>query len=415
MKNVIALLLTTAVLCFASCSVSATTLTIAAWEPPDCPDIMATGVMEQFEKEHPGVDVIWETIPWGEYWNKIPVRHAAGSAPDVMWITFGEMDISWMYNGIFAPLDSLIESDKSFDLDDFIPQVVEAGTMDGRLYYIPYRIGFMNWYYNLDMIEREGLVEPKAGWTWDEFLLAAKKLTKRKSDGEVESFGAFVHTWPLMIYEFICGAGGELFSDDSVTPQKAVYNSPEALEGFGFYADLVNQHEVAPRPGMPFGFERGNIGICQMGTQWFSRLPVSSPGMRFSATIAPVGKVPYVAQAGGTGYGIWSASERKELAWELIKALIAPEQLVRIQELDTALVTRRSALAEVKGTCTQKTWDEAAPYFRVVTVVDFNKIVADPLGGAMNRAITENVPYKEVLDEAVRQSNLELEKYHKSN
>lgn len=403
----------------AAAHAAAVELRIASWFPADSPDALATEAIRKFEASHPGVTVKWETIDWGTYWSKIPVEVAAGVAPDLLTVTYAEQDASWIQQGMFLPLDSFVRGASGLPLNDFDAPVLRAGMMDGRLYYIPVRINVLTWIYNQDLIDQAGLQTPRAGWTWDDLLNITRKLTRRDGGGKVQVYGTRVDTWPLMSYTFIYGGGGRLFDDENtLLPGKAVYNSPEALSGLRFYFDLVTTQGVAPAPNVAGGyvFEKGQLGMIQTGNWFLSRLPQLAPGVRFGGAIAPVGKVPFVAQGGGTGYGISRASKHPELAWELLKALIDRDVLVQIGATDSAIITRRSARSELanKNLWANRLWQQAAPYFRPAPVVGFEEVLVKPLGAAIGRAISGEVPYKAAIDEAVRQSNLALAKWRET-
>lgn len=387
------------------------TLRVAAWQPPDYHDTLATEAIRLFEQDFPDVKVEWLTIPWGEYWDSIPVQHAAGVAPDVLWVTFGEMDISWVKLGLLEPITRLVDEEY---LDDFDEPVVRAATLDGELYYIPTRINFLAWVYNKDLLLQAGLAEPGYSWDWETFLDYARKLTRRAADDTAIVYGTYVDSWPLYLYEFIFGAGGQLFDDPStILPNSAIYNRDEALEGFSFYLDLVNEHRVAAYPGEgPYSFYDGTIAIWQMGSHVFAKLPELAPSIQFGATLAPRDKIPYVAQGGGTGYAISSQSRHKELAWELIKYLQSTEVLAKIGETDSAIVTRKSARALLDPELWHnRLWLEAGRYYNPVSVVGFHEVLVQPLGDAVMRAVRKEAPYEQILDEAVRQSNLALDKW----
>ncbi|HET7559091.1 MAG TPA: extracellular solute-binding protein, partial [Limnochordia bacterium] len=258
-----------------------------------------------------------------------------------------------------------------------------------------------------------GLVEPHVGWTWNDMADLAQKLTKRGVDGKVDVYGTYIDTWPLMLYNFIYGAGGQLFDDEStIFPGKAVYNGPKAVEGLQFYTDLATKMDVAAPPniGGRYPFGKGKLGFLHTGDHVLSDKNFMG-GINYGATIAPIGPngKQFVAQAGGTGYGLAAGSKHPELAWELMQALMSEPVLKSIGETDSAIITRLSVQRELSPDLwANKLWREGGAYFRPVPVVGFNDVLAAPLGKAMQDVTVKHVPLVQALDTAVQASNVAL-------
>ncbi len=74
---------------------------------------------------------------------------------------------------LLQPWDDQI---KDMDLSDFAA-VIEGGKFDGAYYGLPYRTSSSIMYYNKTMFDAAGVPYPQEGWTYDDMLEIAKKLT----------------------------------------------------------------------------------------------------------------------------------------------------------------------------------------------------------------------------------------------
>jgi multiple sugar transport system substrate-binding protein len=130
-------------------------------------------------------------------------------------------------------------------MDDFQPAALAAWQRGAALYGLPSDMSPTVLFYNRDRFAAAGVADPAAGWTWDDWLADAKKLTISSGD-QVSSYGTALGTWAGMVW----GNGGDLVSADG---KRSLLDSPEAAAGVQFAADMVNLHHVAPLPQLAGG------------------------------------------------------------------------------------------------------------------------------------------------------------------
>jgi multiple sugar transport system substrate-binding protein len=126
-------------------------------------------------------------------------------------------------------------------LDDYYPGSLDVSRYDGKLYGLPWIAQPVMLYYNADMFKAAGMSPPDESWTWDTFKDAAKKLTVKDAAGNVTQWGTSFNGWPP-IHMFVWQAGGEVISTDRKT---SPIDSPEALMGEQFYADIIYNPDYA--------------------------------------------------------------------------------------------------------------------------------------------------------------------------
>ncbi|PNE19971.1 ABC transporter substrate-binding protein [Mesotoga sp. Brook.08.YT.4.2.5.1] len=202
---------------------------------------------EEFMRLHPDVEVKYVVVGNTEYSQKMAAAIATGTQPDIfkgpVW------DNRWVGAGLLEPIDDYISPE---DLEDFYDLALETGYVDGKHYIWPWNLGTNGMgtsmlLYTPDF-EKAGVDWRKIveeGWTMEEFVEIAKKLTwDSDGDGKIDhyaiSFGA-QDTHNLM--NFIYAHGAKLTNEDET---KVTFNTPEAVAGLQFLLDLVEVHKVAP-------------------------------------------------------------------------------------------------------------------------------------------------------------------------
>ncbi|MDD3461033.1 MULTISPECIES: ABC transporter substrate-binding protein [unclassified Mesotoga] len=202
---------------------------------------------EEFMRLHPDVEVKYVVVGNTEYSQKMAAAIATGTQPDIfkgpVW------DNRWVGAGLLEPIDDYISPE---DLEDFYDLALETGYVDGKHYIWPWNLGTNGMgtsmlLYTPDF-EKAGVDWRKIveeGWTMEEFVEIAKKLTwDSDGDGKIDhyaiSFGA-QDTHNLM--NFIYAHGAKLTNEDET---EVTFNTPEAVAGLQFLLDLVEVHKVAP-------------------------------------------------------------------------------------------------------------------------------------------------------------------------
>ncbi len=296
------------------------------WGDSEEAKILQQAVAE-FQKAHPGVDVVQERAPYGEYITKVLTQFSAGLAPDVMAVNAEQM-ISFASRGVFLDLKPYVEKDPSLKLSDFYPQAVDHYTVDGVLTALPRDIApIAVIYYNKKEFDEAGVPYPRDGWDWRQFLAAAERLTKKDADGKIGRFGFvdFTPTWDAWVYAF----GGSLV-DNEKKPTHCTLDSPQAAEGVQFRGDLVTRYHVAPSLADTTAMGGlGNSDLFMNGTaaMFYSGIWMT-PQFRNIKTFdwdvvefpkGPGGRRAFPLSA--AGYGIVKTCRNPELAYELVKYL----------------------------------------------------------------------------------------------
>lgn len=112
------------------------------------------------------------------------VVSAADTALSSYWLTPEAFGTPLLLN-----LKPLMNADAAFRRDDFFPGTIERYTAKGGVWALPlaYETAPLI-VYNRTLFQNAGLPEPRPGWTWDDLLTAAERLTER--DGQtIRTYG----------------------------------------------------------------------------------------------------------------------------------------------------------------------------------------------------------------------------------
>ena len=155
---------------------------------------------------------------------KLSTSFGAGRPPDVFLLNHRYVG-GYVARGVLDPVGPRLEASETLSADDYF-DIPRAAFTDrrGTLACLPQNVSSLVVYYNARLFEAAGLPRPRADWTYDDFLTAARKLTRGGVDG--------VGVEPTVIRSapFVWSAGGELV-DDEAAPTRFLYDTPPARRG----------------------------------------------------------------------------------------------------------------------------------------------------------------------------------------
>lgn len=196
-------------------------------------------LVEAFEAANPDVEVDYAPVArQDDLLARLTTAFAAGEPPDVFLVntrSYGR----FAAEGALAPVGPYLERSDVLSREDFYPKVFEAFTVDGELQCQPQNLSSLQVYYNADLFRERGVPLPREGWTWDDFLGAARALT---GDG---TYGVGTEASLIRVAPFVWSAGGEVV-DDPADPTRLTLTEGAGRRGLDFFLDLRLRYEVAP-------------------------------------------------------------------------------------------------------------------------------------------------------------------------
>ncbi|MFC7547863.1 extracellular solute-binding protein [Plantactinospora sp. GCM10030261] len=212
--------------------------------------------LADFQEQNPKIKIQSIQAP-PNFDTQIIVDLASGSAPD-LWSQDASSLAPLVKRNLLLDMRKLTTAAPELDLDRFFPQVLEIHKGEGdAIHGLPNDFTPMVVYYNPAVFTKANVPVPQPGWSWDDQLAAAQRLTIDSAgrnrldpafdEGNVVQWGyrlsQYAYQWVYRIWQ----NGGDVISPDGTTAT-GFLDAPAAVEAIGWYADLVLKHKVAPPP-----------------------------------------------------------------------------------------------------------------------------------------------------------------------
>jgi multiple sugar transport system substrate-binding protein len=227
--------------------------------------------------------------------------------------------------GWLRPLDGYLSA-AGVDLDAFLPAVVEASTVEGRLMALPWIVDGGLLYYRRDLLEARGYAPPA---TWAE--LEAMALELRGDGGPAHGYvwqGAEYDGLTCNTLEQVWPAGGDVLDAsgraivDSPATRAALEQMARFLTAGASPTDVVTYQETASLAD----FRSGNAVFMRNWSYAWDRLQEPD-----SAVMGQVGIAPLPASClAGQILVLSAASHFPEQAFRFMAFLAAPEQQAQL-------------------------------------------------------------------------------------
>lgn len=193
-----------------------------------------------FEKFHPNIEVINDP---GAEAQRLLTQLAGDVPPDVMAIYDPQSIRLFAKNDVLLDLRPYVDKYK-LPVDRLYPNLAQYIYHEGKIVGIPENCGPYVLFYNKKLFREAGVPYPKPGWTWDECLETAKKLTTYKVvNGRKAPICKGLYVGNYDWWYFIWMYNGHLFSKDGKT---CLMDSEAVKKGVRFWADLKLKYHVTP-------------------------------------------------------------------------------------------------------------------------------------------------------------------------
>ncbi len=245
--------------------------------------------------------------------------------------------------GTLLDLTDMIAADPDLDPDDYLDSLMDALTIEGRIYALPTSVNTSLLYYNKTLFDAsadqlraaldlgpEESVYPQADWTYEDYRKAGIVLTKSSmQDGEpvYTQFGAESQlNWWGEWFVYVRQMGGTFYLPDSDNHVCAI-NSPEAIAATTFFVEKSMgdaTEKFAPDAVEAvggFSFVSGNIAMIFGGHtgDWYT---YDSLGLNWDVQVLPTPVGLPAAQGGeisADAFGISVRSDKVEDAFLFLK------------------------------------------------------------------------------------------------
>ncbi|MBW7933338.1 MAG: sugar ABC transporter substrate-binding protein [Gemmatimonadaceae bacterium] len=393
----------------------AVTLRITSWQSPEENAIDAVEY-RAFEAAHPGVRIVNDPVSnSAEYREKVLTSIGAGSPPDVFLLD--GIDVA-----AFASRDVVLDlapfaERVGVQLGLFFPQVVEPFRVNGKLLAFPKGFSPMVYYYNRELFTKAGLALPKQGWTQEEFLAAARALTRdTNGDGVVDQWGTVLDRHLYAWQAWVWSAGADILTPDGTRATGALDQSA-AVQTIGLLTNLPRRG-LAPPPsasGGALGFEQrlfysGKLGLMTSGHWMIPRMRRYLEQGRVQLGVVSVPrtqghqvKTPLFASGWAVPYNTPHRKLAVELAAWMVRADAQRRRAASGLEIPTLMtVAYANAASDPTGMEMDFLWQ--VPYggvpwgARVASYREIERAMLD----LIDRVVVERVPVGVAVGEAAR-------------
>lgn len=250
---------------------------------------------------------------WWAGLTKLSTEIAAGNIPDIMCLSDLPTE-QYVKKGILEDLYPYMESDKELSRDNFLESIMSALETDGKLYEMA-----SSFYINT-VVGNSDKVGTEMGWTFADLLTLADTLPD-----DASMFGPYFTKDAFMSYMLY--ANSNEFVDQSAG--KCSFDSEEFIQLLEFANTLPAEYDYDNDTNAD------EYQLISEGRQVLSFASVQDPQDIQMYTAMFDGKAAYIGfpVSEGVGnsislsmsFGITSASEHKDVAWEFIRQFFTQE------------------------------------------------------------------------------------------
>jgi multiple sugar transport system substrate-binding protein len=392
--------------------VSAETVTIRlagySGDTPLMQDVLARFV----EDKIPGVEVVWEPIT-EDFLAFVLRTLSAGTAPDIFYV-----DLYWAETvastELVEPLDAYMADSAILSKEDLIPVLVDAYTVDGKLYAVSKDFNSLVIFYNKDMFDAMGVAYPSGDDTLATFLDKVVRVYNSR-----EWVGACLNADAARFLPFAFAAGMPFLEGDGSAP----FDLPAAKYAADWYTTFnrlgigaTSADIGAGWPGAAFINEQA--AVCIEGGWLIPPIRNENPTLSFGTAFLPT-----IWDGGPRGNYLFTCgyamptnppSGRSDLAFKVIEILTGPEVQTYILEAGHAIPSRVALLdspyfqQEDPFAQATKTVFEATGLAGTLPFT-FGEIGGGAYMGAINEALTLIMQGEATVEEAMNDAAVKLD------
>ncbi|MDC4232468.1 sugar ABC transporter substrate-binding protein [Actinomyces sp. B33] len=300
-------------------------LEFAQWWEPELPDGSFRALMDEFEKENPGIKVKLLSGPYASTKEQLVAASASGTMPDVV-----GLDGAWVSDfskqGAIADLTALMK-DNGYDDSQLASQIA----IDGATYMIPVVNFVYPMFTNTTLLDEAGVSAVPTNRS--EFEDAAKKI--RATDSDVSGWAL-----PLSletpngiqndVMSWVWASGGTMLTKDGKpdVANEDVKSAAEYIKGL-WDAGVVSPGAFTMKEQDKVeDFTNGRVGFMIDSLAHINTIREGNPDLAFEISAIPA-KDGYTGERGmpyaSWGIGVSASSEHPEEAWKLVEFLMSKE------------------------------------------------------------------------------------------
>ncbi|TCS82209.1 ABC transporter substrate-binding protein [Muricomes intestini] len=294
--------------------------TIEFWMLPLIDEVKIKEMVDEFNAQSETTQVNLNVLPWTDGRDQIKQAVAAGSGPDVFYLSAG-LDSTMVEADLLLPLEQNGYTEEEIDRYD---SLIDASIVEDHLYAAPISYEAYLMYYRTDIMKEYGF--DKLPESWDEVKTMAAAITKQ-SGGDVMGFqfkgaddqlNAINYSWENVFADY----GGEYLDMETMTSTENSEAGVKALEFMkSFYSKGISDFGTSANTA----FREGALAMyCFTNGPLISEKFVGDKDLEGKWTVGPMlGSSGYV---GGHALCASAATKYPENCVEFMKWFTSPEK-----------------------------------------------------------------------------------------
>jgi multiple sugar transport system substrate-binding protein len=286
-----------------------------------------------FKTEFPQVTLDVQQAP-DDYDNKLLALYSAGNPPDVLRLN-DDYILGYKSKNLIAPLDRYVKASNQ-KRDDFYPAVYDFPVYDGKHYSWFLGANPRLVFYNVALFQKEGITLPPAkwepsGWTFDDFVETARKLTRTQTPPGVYGASFYDDTGNEQTLSINNGSPTGIYSKDG---RQFTLADPPGYEAIQWIADLANRHRVQPTRQVADDLKGpDDMFVNEQLAMWFNNTGTINRLRRDAAFTWDVTPTPMKAkrmmEASIQTYALAVGAKNPDNGWRLLQ-FFTDEEVARI-------------------------------------------------------------------------------------
>lgn len=346
-------------------------VTLNYWRVWDGPDAFEE-IIANYKAQHPYVTINYRKFRYNEYEKELLEALAEDRGPDILsihntWIPKYQSKLAAMpaETSMVTPVTkgtikkevvNQLNSKKSLSLKDlknnYIDTVYEdvvlktkneSGKFQEAVYGLPLSVDTLALYYNKDLFNNSGVIEPPAYWDKD-FQQNVKKLTKQDSQGQIIQSGAAlggsmnIERYSDILSVLMMQNGAQMVDDnnnasfDSVPSRFREQNYNPGLDALRFYTDFSNPSKEVYSWNKNLDnslsmFSAGKLAMMFGYSYYLPTIRAQAPKLNFA--LAPLPQIEGNGNVNFANYWVESVSNKSKYineAWDFIQFETKAEQ-----------------------------------------------------------------------------------------
>lgn len=300
-------------------------------------------LMPGFEREHPGVRVKVEQLPWTAAHEKLLTAFAGDATPDL-----AQVGNTWLPEmqalGALEPLEPWLARTPMVAAGDYFEGIWATNAPGGQRVGLPWYVDTRLLFVRQDLLAQAGI--PSMPVSWDDWRAALARLRQNGMDKPL--LLPTNESAPLLALAL--QQPGEVLRDGG---RYGNFSAPGFRTALGFYLERFQRGEAPGVSEVQIGnlwqeFGRGNFAFYMSGPwdigEFKRRLPPELANAWITAEL-PGPDGPGKSIAGGASLAMFKRSRHKPEVWALISYLSRPDVQLEFYRLTGDLPARRSAWA----------------------------------------------------------------------